>query len=149
MEFKDNPNYLIHDDGRVQNNKTKRFLKPSIFKKTGYHYHLLKKDKGRKVYMIHQLVAEHYIPNWNRNTYVHHLNRIRSDNRYTNLIWCEEDQIDNIKIKYIYPFKKKDYGKIYYNYKKTKNKTSDDQYFYDLESAIEYKYICSELEPRL
>ena len=61
MEVKDFPNYLIYDDGRVQNKKTKRFLKQSI-QKNGYYTISLCKDNKSKTFLIHRLIALHYIP---------------------------------------------------------------------------------------
>jgi hypothetical protein len=81
-------NYLIYEDGRVQNKKTGRFLKASINK--GYYVVCLCKNGVQKIAKIHRLVAIHYIPNTNPNfKIINHINCDRADNRIENLEWCD------------------------------------------------------------
>ena len=91
MEIVDYPNYLIYPDGRVQNKKSKRFLKLQT-SHDGYPYIGLYKDKKQKNYTTHRLVALHYIPNPDNKPEVDHLNRIKNDNRIENLRWVTHSE---------------------------------------------------------
>ena len=61
-------------------------------KKTGYMRICLSKDKIKKYYSVHRLVAEAFIPNPNNYPCVNHLNEIRSCNYTNNLQWCTHKQ---------------------------------------------------------
>ena len=85
MEVIDYPNYLIYPDGRVQNKKSKRYLKP----RDRGPYKCVRLYNGVKNvnHSIHRLVAFHYIPNPNNKSQVDHINRNKHDNRVENLRW--------------------------------------------------------------
>ena len=91
MQVQDYPNYLIHRDGRVQNKKTERFLKPQKYK-TGYSFIALSKNKKQKFFLLHRLIAIHYIPNPDNLPIVDHKNQKNTDNRIENLRWCTHSQ---------------------------------------------------------
>jgi len=96
MQINNYPNYLIYEDGRVQNKKTKRFLKPG--NTNGYLYVNLSHQGKHKSHKIHRLVAEHYIDNPENKKTVDHINRDRKDNRIENLRWATyTEQIENRK----------------------------------------------------
>ena len=79
--------YKIYEDGRVWGCRFKKFLKPGI-KSTGYyHCSLCKKGKVNN-FLIHRLIALHYIENPNNYLTVDHINRLRTDNRIENLRWA-------------------------------------------------------------
>ena len=84
MEIQGYSNYLIYEDGRVQNKKTKRFLKAAP-DKDGYFICGLCKDNKPKTKKIHRLVALHYLPNPENKPEVDHRNRDKQDNRVENL----------------------------------------------------------------
>lgn len=86
--------YYISNHGRLisnQNNKYK-LLKPQI-NGAGYsQYTLCAKDKPREQMTAHRLVAEAFCKGFNpdyRNE-VHHINHIKVDNYYKNLIWVNK-----------------------------------------------------------
>ena len=141
MEIEGYENYLIYRDGKVQNKKTKRYLKPW---NTGYLYVNLWKDGNHKKYLIHRLVAEHYIPNPDNKPCVDHINRDKKDNRVENLRWathCENSQNLGVYknntsgIKNISHCK----GKDLYEYKKVIRGLKHRKWFKTLQEAIEYK----------
>jgi len=88
MEVIDYPNYLIYTDGRVQNKKSGRFLKVTI--NNGYYQVNLCKNGVRKNFLIHRLIAIHYIQNNNPIfKIINHKNCDRLDNSINNLEWCD------------------------------------------------------------
>tara|TARA_R110002153_G_scaffold157939_3_gene309989 strand:+ start:1463 stop:1912 length:450 start_codon:yes stop_codon:yes gene_type:complete len=90
MEIVGYENYLIYEDGRVQNKKTKRYLKSWI--SDGYYHVELRKDGKRKSYRVHRLIALYYIPNPENKKEVDHINRDRADNRIENLRWATKSE---------------------------------------------------------
>ena len=53
------------------------------------------KEKKRKMYHIHRLVAEAFIPNNDNKPCIDHINTIRTDNRVENLRWCTHKENNN------------------------------------------------------
>ena len=95
MEINDYPNYLIYDDGRVYTKNRKRFLIPQEIKE-GYLRVALTNSKDRKLFLIHRLVALHYIDNPNNKQYVDHIDRNTQNNHFSNLRWVTaQENMDN------------------------------------------------------
>lgn len=61
----------------------------------GYTMCGVSNEKGEKRPKIHRLVAKVFIPNPENKPEVNHINMIRTDNRVTNLEWC--DRIGNMR----------------------------------------------------
>lgn len=139
-------------DYRGKRLKKERILKPCD---NGYGYLVLKVNtnngKGKpKVFYIHRLVAEHFIPNPLNKKYVNHLDFNKYNNVFTNLEWCSQKENVNYSIermekpksfcrktntgeKYI----RIKYGKYLFSY--VTKKTKKYKMFNDLKSAIEYR----------
>ncbi len=84
------PNYEVSNLGRVRNKTTNEFKKPSPNKQG---YVAVNLYPNLKVYMVHRLVAEYFIPSDDKTkTIVNHIDGIRSNNFVTNLEWCTQQQ---------------------------------------------------------
>ena len=81
--------YSITEDGCVYSHYLKRFLKPVKIRK-GYYQIGLSKNGERKLYLIHRLVAETYIPNPNNLPIVNHKDENPKNNNVDNLEWCDK-----------------------------------------------------------
>jgi len=92
MEIVGYSNYLIYPDGKVSSKRfPDRYLKQGT-RRGGYKYVTLCKDEKPKKYLVHRLVAEHYIPNPENKPLINHKNGIKTDNRIENLEWCTSSE---------------------------------------------------------
>jgi len=87
VPINDFPDYSISNYGNVKSYK--RYKKGKILKtsedRDGYLHVDLYNETGRKTKKIHQLLAEHFLKDWNPNKLVDHINGIKDDNRLRNL----------------------------------------------------------------
>ena len=79
--------YGITSCGKVYSYKRKRFLEPYYSK--GYMRVCLCKDNERKMYYVHRLVAEAYIPNPENLPEINHKDENKTNNCLQNLEWCD------------------------------------------------------------
>jgi hypothetical protein len=86
LPVKDYPDYLVYETGMIWSNKTHKFLKPA--NRNGYQSVELFNEYGGRMFSIHRLVAEAFIPNPYNYPQINHKNEIRSDNNVDNLEWC-------------------------------------------------------------
>ena len=87
------PDFKISNWGRLYNKKTNRYLsgRPNT---NGYWQVRLRNNEGYKDVLIHRLVAEYFVPNLVMGTQINHKDQDKSNNRWSNLEWC--DPKDNI-----------------------------------------------------
>ena len=86
--------YQISNKGRVKSlyNKSK-ILRPG--KRKGYFFVWLYKNKKRKQYSIHRLVAEHFLLNPDNLPVVNHKDENKLNNNVENLEWCTVEYNNN------------------------------------------------------
>ena len=96
VRINDFPNYVIHPCGTILSiykNKTKE-LKPHKTK-NGYMRIGLPKNGKSKKFLVHRLLALHFIPNPENKKCVDHINGIKYDNRLENLRWLTNKENSN------------------------------------------------------
>lgn len=95
--------YQVSNLGRIKNIQTNcmkmaTLQKKYIMKQGGYYQITLWKGKHNgKTYLIHRLVAQHFIPNPDNLPQVNHIDHDRSNNRVDNLEWCTAKYNSNHK----------------------------------------------------
>lgn len=85
--------YKISNWGRVFSKKRNTFItgKPNT---QGYYQVRLSNKDGYKDVLIHRLVAEYFVPNLIMGTQINHKDQDKTNNKWSNLEWC--DPKDNI-----------------------------------------------------
>jgi len=89
MEVIGHPNYIVYRDGRVQNKKTKRYLKPSLNTNGYYRMTLCTNGVEKRIY-LHRLLALHYISNPHNYPLIDHIDRDPLNNDISNLRWATQ-----------------------------------------------------------
>lgn len=78
--------YLVSINGEVSNMDTQRILELNEDQNGYITVNLY--DPEKRTVRVHRLVAEVFVANPDNKPVVNHLNGIKSDNRYTNLVWA-------------------------------------------------------------
>lgn len=68
-----------------------KILKPYFMHGYG-HVRLFNSKKIQKIFKVHRLVANAFIPNPQKKLEINHKNHIRNDNRIENLEWCTRSE---------------------------------------------------------
>lgn len=95
--------YEVSDYGTFLLRKTFERLNTELQESTGLQIVTLRKNSVNKVYYVHELVAQHFIPNPNKYQHVIHINRILTMNHVSNLKWATEEEkakFDELNCKY-------------------------------------------------
>ena len=88
--------YKINNYGEVLSLRSNKILKPNN-NGIGYFISQLCKNGERKNYLIHILVAEHFLDNPNNLPEVNHKDEDKSNNFVNNLEWCKHKYNMNYK----------------------------------------------------
>lgn len=92
--------YQISNLGRVKSLKTwirqynnyvekERLLKPCV-NSVGYYIVVLYKDKHKKTFSLHRLIAQAFIPNPNNYPQINHIDGNKKNFNINNLEWCTQ-----------------------------------------------------------
>jgi hypothetical protein len=83
--IKSHPNYEISNLGRVRNIQTNEYKQTKPCKNGYVKVNLY---PGPKVFMVHRLVAEYFLPKVHNKPLVNHIDSVRHNNFVSNLEWC-------------------------------------------------------------
>lgn len=113
--------YQVSNLGNIaKTNLDKRFVLRIGKDTSGYYQIILTKNKVRKCFLVHRLVAKAFLENSEFKRTVNHKNGIKTDNRVQNLEWASYSE--NQKHAYDSGLIKKPKGEKHFN---TKLKNSD------------------------
>ena len=95
--FRDTSYYVneygdVFRDGKQLKPNIKRNYKNGVRVKDKYYYVSIWKDNKKKLYTIHRLVAELYVPNPDNLPEIDHKDNNRFNNYYTNLEWVSKEE---------------------------------------------------------
>ncbi|GEM_PF-490646 len=83
----DGYDYEVSNVGQIRSVRTGRILKQNI-DRYGYYQVCLSKNGIKKMFRVHRLVAQAFIPNPNDYPEVNHKDECKTNNRIDNLEWC-------------------------------------------------------------
>ena len=88
--------YQISNKGHVKSlyKGSERILKP-VLNRSGYYYIMLYNDNVRKIFSLHRLVAQAFIPNPENKPQVNHLDENKKNNCVDNLEWATAKENSN------------------------------------------------------
>ncbi len=92
--------YSLTSDGKVFSHRKNKFLRPQVSKKGYLCVYLYKEKYNRKAFLVHRLVAQHYLNNYSNKLTVNHKDLNKYNNNYTNLEMMTNKQNINHGIKH-------------------------------------------------
>jgi hypothetical protein len=118
MKIQGHPDYLIFRNGAILDIVKKKFIKTNIGSHEYLAVHLRHRKgesgndrNGRSTYLIHRLLAIHFIANKDSKKYVDHIDRNRLNNSLYNLRWVTAKE--NNMNKGMYKNNKSGYRNVY------------------------------------
>ena len=111
------PLYEISQYGNIRNVTTKN-IKATRVSTNNYIAVDLSKDGNSKTYLLHRLIAIHFIPNPDNKQFVDHINGVKTDNRPQNLRWVTKSENNMNQKKQ--DDKTSKYKGVYFNKRKNK-----------------------------
>jgi len=82
--------YQISNTGKIKSKRSGKVLK-NIMTKDGY-YRICLCNGGQKMFLVHRLIAIHFIDNPENKPCINHINGIKSDNSIGNLEWVTHSE---------------------------------------------------------
>lgn len=88
--LRENPNYIIYNDGKLFSIKSRKFIKPTHYTGSYLQYNLYINGKYR-AYKVHRLVAQYFVKNPDSTKYyeINHIDGNKENNNDFNLEWCD------------------------------------------------------------
>lgn len=91
VDIKENSNYSIDKNGVVINKLTGKILK-HLIQTQGYKYIKIRVNGKPKNLLLHRLLAEAFLPNFDNKPYINHKDGNKVNNTLDNLEWCTSSE---------------------------------------------------------